>query len=110
MRKKGQTRVSSLAEAKGRKEALEAARDFMVEFELVFREDWDYTRCNLQNEAIGDVIAEDGTLLDPGMNLGPWEHLCTLLQSYRLLKEKLAGIGMYLDWAKYHEWKGSGQQ
>lgn len=85
-------------------EGLKRAATFLYYCELIFGNDWDFTKANLHPDSICPVIQPNGTLLDPdpdqpwvggkGCN---WHNLAGFLASYRELRAYLISENYYLD-------------
>ena len=72
--------------------------DFMDHFELVFRDDWDFTRDILKDDA-EHYISADGSFLEPRVSdeSNNWGNRGSLLASYRELVEAMKAQGIYVS-------------
>lgn len=62
---------------------------FLEACEVVFRDDWDHTKCCLEDDSIECFVSNDGTFLDPGVDdeSNNWCGRGWLLRTYRALRE-----------------------
>lgn len=74
-------------------------QDFLSAFELVFDNDWYYTKLNILEK---DFISEEGTFIDPfpgeyftGGKGDNWANRSSLLAAYRELKAFAISEGIY---------------
>ena len=76
---------------------LEALREFMCRFELVFDIDWEMTQAAVQNA--DHLIAEEGTFIQPMVEdeSNDWANRGALLAQYRDLVKCMEKCGIPLE-------------
>ncbi|MFN9952723.1 MAG: hypothetical protein ACK55I_06460 [bacterium] len=74
-------------------------QEFTSCYELVFRDDWEFTKQNLSDEEIEYFISDSGNFLNPdcGDESNNWANRGYLLASYRKLVETMKENGVYID-------------
>jgi hypothetical protein len=91
-------------------ELTKRAAAFLACFELVFDNDWWFTKVTIRDDAESTVpfIAENGTFLNPfpgehftGGKGDNWGNRSCLLDSYRELRAYIISEGLYTDFRNY---------
>lgn len=74
--------------------------EFLNSFELVFDQDWEFTKANFDPEMLKCFVSADGTFVNPkiGDESNNWGNRGHLLDAYRHLKvlmsySSVAGLG-----------------
>lgn len=70
--------------------------DFISNFELVFDEDWEFSKGCLRDDFQKNFVAPDGTFLNPGVDdeSNNWANRGQLLHTYRNLIAEMQKQGM----------------